>query len=203
MTKAAYLVLDMENDLVHDRLRQSAAGMQGLLRTALIAFTCCFALPLLAATTDYPKKAIRLVVPFAPGGGFEVGLRPLAHDLSQRLEQPLVVDNRAGAGGIVGTEIAARAIPDGYTLLGGSVSLSSLPGLYKKLPFDPIKDFAPITIAVTSAYFLLLHPSAPAASLKDLIALAKKTPGQLHFASAGKGSTIHLAGEMLRTMSEI
>lgn len=186
-----------------DRLAQTTAGMQRLFGMALIAFTCCFTLPLLAATTDYPNKPIRLIVPFAPGGGFDVALRPLAHELSQRLEQQLVVDNRGGAGGIVGTEIAARAIPDGYTLLGGSVGLASLPGLYKKLPFDPIRDFAPITIAVTSAYFLLVHPAVPAASLKDLIALAKKTPGQIHFASAGKGSTVHLAGEMLRTMAKI
>jgi hypothetical protein len=97
-----------------DRLTEKAAGVQGLPGMALIAFTCCFALPVLAATTDYPRKPIRLIVPFAPGGGFDVALRPLAHDLSQQLGQPVVVDNRGGAGGIVGTELAARAIPDGY-----------------------------------------------------------------------------------------
>ena len=162
-----------------------------------------FALPLLAATPDYPSRPVRLVVPFAPGGGFEVGLRPLAQELSARLEQPVVVDNRGGAGGIVGTEIVARALPDGYTLLGGSVSLASLPGLNKNLPFDPIKDFEPITIAVTSAYFLLLNAAVQVNSVKELIALSKQTPGRLRIGSAGNGSTIHLAGEMFKSMAGI
>lgn len=185
------------------RVPKMAASIHGRFCVALIAFTCSLAVPLIAAASDYPNRPIRLIVPFAPGGGFDVALRPVAHDLAQRLGQPIVVDNRGGAGGIVGTEIAARAVPDGYTLFGGSVGLSALPALHKKLPFDPLRDFTPITIAVTSAYFLLVHPALPVASLKDLIALAKKTPGQVNFGSAGTGSTVHLAGEMLKSMAEI
>ena len=185
------------------RVLGPAIACRGLICGGLMALTGHIALPAAAAPTDYPTKPIRLVIPFAPGGGFEVGLRPLAQELSQRLEQAVVVDNRGGAGGIVGTEIVARAIPDGYTLLGGSVSLASLPGLYKNLAFDPIKDFAPISIAVTSAYFLLLNSSVQVTSLKELIALSKQTPGRLRMGSAGNGSTIHLAGEMLKSMAGI
>jgi tripartite-type tricarboxylate transporter receptor subunit TctC len=185
------------------RGKRSAVKCRGLSLPVFLMRCGCFVLPLVAAAQNYPVKPVRLVVPFAPGGGFEVGLRPLAQELSQRLEQPVVVDNRGGAGGIVGAEIVARAVPDGYTILGGSVSLASLPGLYKKLPFDPIRDFAPITVAVTSAYFLLVHPSAQMTSLKELIALSKQSPGQLRMGSAGNGSTIHLAGEMLKSMAGI
>ena len=174
-----------------------------LFSVGLTALAGCLSPLLTAVAAEYPTKPIRLVVPFAPGGGFEVGLRPLAQELSQRLEQGVVIDNRGGAGGIVGTEIVARAVPDGYTLLGGSVSLASLPGLYKNLSFDPIKDFAPISVAVTSAYFLLLNASVPVTSLKELIALSKQQPGRLQMGSAGNGSTIHLAGEMLKSMAGI
>jgi tripartite-type tricarboxylate transporter receptor subunit TctC len=174
-----------------------------LLISASMAMAAHAALPLFAAPADYPAKPIRLVVPFAPGGGFEVGLRPLAQELSHRLEQAVVIDNRGGAGGIVGTEIVARALPDGYTLLGGSVSLASLPGLYKNLPFDPIKDFSPVSVAVTSAYFLLLNFSVQVTSVKELIVLSKQEPGRLRIGSAGNGSTIHLAGEMLKSMAGI
>ncbi|HYC46797.1 MAG TPA: tripartite tricarboxylate transporter substrate binding protein [Burkholderiales bacterium] len=183
-------------------MRRVAASMRRRLGVG-IALLLSVIPQLHAATAAYPTKPIRLIVPFAPGGGFDVALRPLAQAVSQRLPHPIVIDNRAGAGGIVGTEIAARAAADGYTLLGGSVGLSALPSLHHKLPFDPLKDFVPITIAVASAYFLLVHPTVPAASLQELIALANKRPGELHFASAGKGSTVHLAGEMLRTMAGI
>lgn len=183
------------------RSRESAGNVA--LRIATLGAVSCFVSPAWGAPAEYPTKPIRLIVPFAPGGGLDVALRLLAPDLSQALGQQLVIDNRPGAGGLVGAEIGARALPDGYTLLGGSTSISSLPGLHKKLPFDPITDFAAITIAMTSTYYLLVHPSVAAASVKDLVALAKRTPGKLHYGSAGTGSTIHLAGEMLRTMAQI
>lgn len=183
------------------RLRPVRAQWFALGAVLSVSVACCVSPG--AAELQYPTKPVRLIVPFAPGGGLDVAVRPIAQELSQRLGQQFVVDNRGGAGGILGTELGAHAIPDGYTLLAGSVSVSSLPALYKKLSFDPVMDFAPISIAISSAYVLLVHPSVPAASVKDLIALAKKTPGKLHFGSAGRGSTIHLAGEMFRTMAKI
>jgi tripartite-type tricarboxylate transporter receptor subunit TctC len=113
------------------------------------------------------------------------------------------VDNRAGGGGIVGIDIAAHAAPDGYTLLVGSVGVTSMPGLYRKLPFDPLTDFKPISVSITGTYLLGVHPSVAAASPKELIALAKQNPGKLNFGSSGAGSTIHLAGEMFRSMARI
>lgn len=180
------------------RNREPAARWIALAAAGLLlSGTAC------AAEATYPIKPVRLIVPFAPGGGLDVVIRPVAVELSQRLGQQFVVDNRGGAGGILGTEMAARAVPDGYTLLGGSVGLAALPALYHKLSFDPVKDFAPISIAISGAYALLVHPSVPVSSVKELIALAQKTPGKLHYASAGKGSTIHLAGEMFRTMAKV
>jgi tripartite-type tricarboxylate transporter receptor subunit TctC len=127
----------------------------------------------------------------------------MAQDLAPRVGQQIVVDNRAGGGGLVGIDIAAHAAPDGYTLLVGSVGVASMPGLYKKLPFDPLTDFVPISISITGTYLLGVHPSLAAGSAKELIALAKQSPGKLNFGSAGTGTTIHLAGEMFRSMARI
>jgi tripartite-type tricarboxylate transporter receptor subunit TctC len=155
------------------------------------------------AEAAYPARPVRLIVPYAPGGAVDNLGRLMALDLSPRLGQQIVVDNRAGGGGIVGMEIAARAAPDGYTLLVGSVGVASLPGLHRKLPFDPVADFAPVTISITGTYLLGVNPSLAAASVKDLIALARQSPGKLNFGSSGAGSTIHLAGEMLKSMARI
>jgi tripartite-type tricarboxylate transporter receptor subunit TctC len=127
----------------------------------------------------------------------------IAQTLSNGLTQQFVVDNRTGAGGIVGFEIAARAAPDGYTLLMGSVGLASMPGLYRKLPFDPLRDFVPVSVAITGTYLLGVNASLGASSVKELIAIAKLSPGKLNWGSAGVGSTIHLAGEMFRSMAGI
>jgi tripartite-type tricarboxylate transporter receptor subunit TctC len=156
-----------------------------------------------AAEPAYPTKPLRLIVPYAPGGGVDGVGRLMAQDMAPRLGQQIVIDNRGGGGGIIGLEIAAHAVPDGYTLLVGSVAVTSMPGLHKKLPFDPIRDFAPITISITGTYLLAVNLGLPAESVKDLIALAKASPGKLNFGSSGGGSTIHLAGEMLKSMAKI
>lgn len=156
-----------------------------------------------AAEPAYPTKPLRLIVPYAPGGGVDGVGRLMAQDIAPRLGQQIVIDNRGGGGGIIGLDIAAHSVPDGYTLLVGSVALTSMPGLHKKLPFDPIRDFAPITIAITGTYLLAVNLGVPAESVKELIALARTNPGKLNFGSSGGGSTIHLAGEMLKSMAKI
>jgi tripartite-type tricarboxylate transporter receptor subunit TctC len=155
------------------------------------------------APERWPARPIRLIVPYAPGGAVDGVGRIMAQELAPRLGQQLVVDNRAGGGGLIGIDIAAHAAPDGYTLLVGSVGVASMPGLYKKLPFDPVRDFVPATISITGTYLLGINPSLGVSSVKDLIALAKQSPGKLNFGSSGAGSTIHLAGEMLKTMAGI
>ena len=176
------------------------------LAVAVLSATAFMSAAHAAAPRDaagYPDRPIRLLVPYPPGGGVDSVGRVLAQAVATRLGQQIVIDNRGGAGGIVGIDIAARSLPDGYTLLMGSVGLTSMPGLYKKLPFDPVRDFAPITIAVSGTYVLAVNTSVPVTNVKELIALAKKSPGRLNWGSAGAGSTIHLAGEMLRSMAQI
>ena len=170
---------------------------------ASVAATLSSVGPASAADAAYPTRPIRLIVPYAPGGGADVIGRLLAQDLSSRLAHPIVVDNRAGGGGQIGIETAARATPDGHTLLLGSVGLASMPALYKKLPFDLIRDFVPISISISGAYLLGINPSVSASSVKELVALAKRSPGKLNFGSSGAGSTIYLAGEMFKTMGGI
>ncbi len=144
----------------------------------------------------YPSKPIRLIVGFAPGGANDLVARAVATRLSPRLGQQVVVENRAGAGGNIATELAARAAPDGYTLLLASVaSFAMSPALIGKVPFDPVNDFAPVTQAVVVTGILSVHPSMPAKSLKQFVALAKKQPGKINYASPGAGSITHLAAE--------
>ena len=153
---------------------------------------------------NYPVKPVRVVVPQAPGAQSEIFARLLGQKIGESLGQPLVNDPRPGAGGAIGAEVAARAAPDGYTLLFATNSThGSNPVLYAKLPYDAVKDFAPIALTVGMPYVLSVHPSLPATSLKQLIALAKARPGQLHYASAGNGSTHHLSGELLKSMARI
>ena len=153
---------------------------------------------------SYPVKPIRLIVPFAPGGPNDVIGRVVALKVSELIGQPVIVDNRAGAGGAVGTALVGTAPPDGYTILiSGTSSLAINPSLYKKLPYDPLKDFAPVSLVGTAPSLLTMHPSVPVKSMKDLIALAKARPGQLNYASGGIGSAPHLAGELLNSMAGI
>lgn len=152
-----------------------------------------------AGAQQYPGKPVRLIVPFAPGGSTDIMARLLGQKLGDILGQQIVVDNRGGAGTMIGTEIAAKSAPDGYTLLITNIAYSINPGLHgKKLPYDPHRDFAPIVLLASQPTVLAAHPSLPARSVSDLIRLAKRKPGELTFASAGMGSVGHIAGEMFK-----
>jgi len=153
---------------------------------------------------SYPSKPVRIIVAQAPGAQSDLFTRLLGQKLGESLGQPVVSEPRPGAGGMLGAEVAARAAPDGYTLLMGTNSThGSNPALYSKLPYDPIRDFAPISLTVVTPYVLTTHPSLPVDTLKQLIAFAKSRPGQLNYASAGNGSTHHLCGELLKSMGGI
>ncbi|MCT9074480.1 Bug family tripartite tricarboxylate transporter substrate binding protein [Cupriavidus gilardii] len=158
-----------------------------------------------AAPTDHwPSKPIQMIVPQAPGGTNDIVARLVAADLSQRLGQQVIVENRPGAGGNIGTQFAARATPNGYTLLMTISSTQAInPSLYRQVPFDPIKDFEPIALVATVPNVLVVNPAFPAKSLPELIAMAKAKPGQYRFASAGNGTLNHLLGEMLNSMAGI
>jgi tripartite-type tricarboxylate transporter receptor subunit TctC len=159
------------------------------------------ALPSGVAAQSYPTKPIRVVVPFAPGGVADVVARTVMPKLAEALQHQVIVDNRGGAGGTIGTDIGAKALPDGYTLTLPAASHTTTPGLYKKLPFDPVKDFAGITQIVTVPYLLVVHPSLPVTTVNQFVALAKSKPGALSYGSAGNGSSNHLAGELFKIVS--
>jgi tripartite-type tricarboxylate transporter receptor subunit TctC len=168
----------------------------------LLALACCASTDALAQA--YPAKPVRLVLPFPPGGGTDVVGRLLAQKLGQALGQQLIVDNRAGAGGRIGTDLVAKSPPDGYTLLLATSSVMGTgPALYKKLPFDMPKDFAPVSLVAYTAYVLVTHPSVPAKSVKELVALAKSKPGRLTYASSGAGGAAHLSGELFSSMAGV
>ncbi|MGV3627576.1 MAG: Bug family tripartite tricarboxylate transporter substrate binding protein [Betaproteobacteria bacterium] len=150
------------------------------------------------ATGSYPTKPIRLIVAFPPGGSTDIIARLVAQKLGEKLGQQVIVDNRGGAGGTLGTEIAAKAAPDGHTLTMGTTSTHVIaPAAYAKVNYDPVKDFEPITLVASTPYLLVLHPGVKANNLKEFVALAKSQPGKLNYASAGTGSTTQLAMEML------
>jgi len=156
------------------------------------------------AQAAYPSKPIRMIVPVAPGGGADITARALAQKLTELWGQQIIIDNRAGAGGIVGLEIGARSAPDGYTLIQGSVGpLTVNPALHKKLPYDSIRDFEPVTRAVSALNVLVVHPSLPVHSVKDLITYAKTNPGKLSFGSSGAGRADHLAGELFNRLAGV
>jgi tripartite-type tricarboxylate transporter receptor subunit TctC len=151
---------------------------------------------------DYPSKPVRLIIPFPPGGSNDVVGRMIAQHLSDRLGQQVVVDNRGGAGGIIGTEAASKAAPDGYTLLVISIAHAVSPWLYQ-LHYDPIKSFTPVAILASGPNVLVVHPSLPVHSVGELIALAKEKPGELNYASAGIGSFQHLSGELFKLIAGV
>ena len=156
------------------------------------------------AAETYPSRPIRMIVAYPPGGGTDQVGRVLADQLTVTLGQNVVVDNRGGATGNIGTELAARAVPDGYTLLMGNVAPNAVNvSLFKKLGFDPVKDFAPVSLVAVTPNILVAHPSMPVKTIKELIAYAKAKPGTLNFPSAGVGSSSHLAGEMLKSLAGI
>jgi tripartite-type tricarboxylate transporter receptor subunit TctC len=157
-----------------------------------------------SAQTTYPAKPVRILVPFPPGGPADALARIVGDKLGQALGQPFVIENKPGAGGNIGMEQGAKAAADGYTLtLAPTGNLTIAPSLYAKLPYDPAKDYAPITVLATVPNILIVHPSVPARSVAELIALAKAKPGTLNYASPGNGSGPHLAGELLKSMAGI
>lgn len=155
------------------------------------------------AAQSYPVKAVRLIVPQSAGGSTDLVARPLAQRLTEALGQTFVVDNRTGAGSTIGTDMVAKAPPDGHTLLAVAASFSMSPSLYKKLPYDPVRDFAPITQLSALPNILVVHPSLPVKSVKELVAFAKARPGQLNFSSSGMATGTHMSMEMLKTMTGI
>lgn len=146
----------------------------------------------------YPTKPIRVVLPFAPGGSTDTLMRILAPKLGESLGQTIIIDNRGGGGGNIGAEIVARSAPDGYTIFVASAMLTTNKSLYSKLTYDPERDFAPVTHLATGPYLVVVHPSLPAKTISDVIALAKAKPGALHFGSSGVGGASHLAGELFK-----
>src|ERR1700680_4773136 len=177
-----------------------------LLRAALAALplllVAAFCAPPLHAQ-DYPTKPIRMIVPYPPAGGTDIVARTLSEPLAKELGQPILIDNRGGAAGNIGTDIAAKSTPDGYTILFTLSSHTINPKLYDKLPFDVEKDFAPISLAALIPQILVAHPSVPVNNVPELIALAKREPGKLNYASVGTGSPGHIAGELFKLRTGI
>ncbi len=155
------------------------------------------------AAQTFPARPIRLVVPYAPGGTTDFAARILGAKLSETLGQTVVVDNRPGAGSIIGSDVVAKAVPDGYTLLMVDTGFSVTPALYAKLPFDVVKDFTPVTEAMRVANWLIVHPTLPAKSVQDVVGLARAKPGTLTFGSGGVGSPFHMAGEQFKLAAKI
>ena len=178
--------------------------MQSLYRAAWPLLAAVLGFGQAQAADTYPVKPVRIVVGFSPGGYVDLGSRILAGPLSTALGQQVVVENRAGAGGIVGTEIAARAAPDGYTLTVGSVGTSAVNlSLYRKIPYDTLRDFQPIARLSDAPNVLAVHPSIPARSVKDLIALARARPEQITYASSGAGTSTHLAAALFEHLAQV
>ena len=173
--------------------------LQRILLGALVATAATF-----ASAQTYPSKPIRLVVPFPPGGTTDILARDVGQVLTQTLGQSVVIDNRPGAAGNIGSDIVAKSAPDGYTLLMCTVSSHAInPGLYAKLPYDHIKDFAPVILVARVPNVLEVNPAVPVNTVNDLIKLAKEKPGQINFASSGSGTSIHLSGELFKTMAGV
>jgi tripartite-type tricarboxylate transporter receptor subunit TctC len=168
---------------------------------ALLAISAAFAQ---AQAQNYPVKPVKIISPYSPGGLGDLLPRAVAAGLTDSLGQQVIVENRPGASQIIGMQAAARSPADGYTLvLGSATSLAINPGLNKNLPYDPLKDFAPVALCVTTPLYLVVHPSVPARSVRDLLALAKAQPGTLTFASGGNGSSNHLAGELFKSLARV
>jgi len=181
--------------------------MKRLIRLSAVLLAC---LPCLAAAADgaaddaYPNKAVRIVVPFAPGGSTDVVARIVAEKLAQQFKQPFLVDNRAGASGNIGAELVAKSPADGYTLLMGATGVLSINDhLYSRMNYDVARDFVPVSYVTQNANILVVSPSLPATTVSELVALAKSKPGTLSFASSGPGSSTHLSGELFKAMSGV
>jgi tripartite-type tricarboxylate transporter receptor subunit TctC len=183
------------------RNEKRGIAVKTIISSAVLLAVVSAGAPVLAQS--YPTKPIRMVVPSAPGSGPDLIARVVALKLTESLGKPVVTDPRPGAGGSLGAEIVARSLPDGYTLIMGSAGSHSVnTALYPKLPYDAVKDFAPISLVTTAPNILIVHPSLPVKSVKELVALAKAKPGELTFGSGGNGSTAHLSGELFRVLAK-
>ena len=174
-----------------------AIGASASIAVALIAPPAAFA-------QAFPSKPIRLICPFPPAGAVDIASRAIAHELQKTLGQPVTVENRPGAGGNLGGEMAARSTADGYTLFMTTSGIQAInPALYSKMNFDPNKDFAPVAPLVSLNNVLVLHPSVPGNSVRDVIAAAKASPGKITYASSGNGTSIHMSGELFKSMTGV
>ncbi|HET9578102.1 MAG TPA: tripartite tricarboxylate transporter substrate binding protein [Usitatibacter sp.] len=173
------------------------------MKTRILALLSCFAIALPALAQQYPAKPIHVVVPFGPGGFTDVVARILQKELEPALGQPIIIENKPGAGSMIGTDTVAKSPPDGYNLVIVSTTHVISPHLYKSVPYDPIKDFAPVMKLGEGPYVMVEHPSLPAKTVQEVIELAKKNPGQIDFASSGNGSSQHLVGALFMTMAGV
>ena len=175
--------------------------------SALIRFVCAASICACCASAGaqaFPSKPLRIVVPFSAGGPTDITARLIAPRMTELLGQPIVIDNRAGATGIIGAEMVAKSPPDGYTLLFGTASVVAINMVtYSKLPYDTLRDFQALTPIMTTSTILVVHPSVPAKSLKELVALAKARPGEIFYSSSGRGAVGHLSGELLNSMTRV
>jgi tripartite-type tricarboxylate transporter receptor subunit TctC len=171
---------------------------------AALTASCALAPVQFGIAQTYPQKPVRLVVPYTAGGAGDIFARTMAQKIGEALGHQVIVDNRPGANGIIGMELVAKAPPDGYTIvMGNSAPMVLNPSLYSKLPYDPVRDFAPITLGTLYPYIVIVHPSVPARSLEALVALARSRPGELQYGSSGPGGANHLAGEMFKRAAKI
>jgi tripartite-type tricarboxylate transporter receptor subunit TctC len=176
------------------------------MKTSLIALSVAlavFGMADAASAQGWPNRTVRIVVPYAPGGGVSVLAQILGAKLSEQVKQPVVIDNRPGAGGNLGSDAVAKAAPDGYTILLHTSALASAPALYKTLPFDVVKDFAPVTMVIATQLLVAGSPKNPATTLRELVAQAKANPGKLNYASSGPGSSLHLFAELFKTAAGV
>jgi len=183
--------------------RVGGLALSGMLSGWVAATLVLLAVSGQALAQRYPEKPVRLLLPFAPGGGTDVLARFISAKLGENLGVSVVIENRGGAGGTLGTEIAARAAPDGYTILFTSASHTFNPSLYSKLGYDSIRDFAPITLVAMVPHLLIVHPSLPVKNVKELLGLARQRPGEIFYGSGGTGSSVHLAAALFMTMARV
>lgn len=186
-----------------NRLVRFATGVHQPVRAFTLSVVIWAAVTATAAAAEYPTRPIRLIVPFPPGGTTDVLARLIGPKLTEAFKQPVVIDNRSGASGMIGADAIAKASADGHTF-GIIISTHAIsPALFAKSPFDPVRDFAPLTLAISVANVISVHPSVPATSLAELITLAKARPGKLSFGSAGTGTAVHLTGELFKSVAHV
>lgn len=177
--------------------------MPRIRRRQLLGASAALAMPHAARAQGYPERSLRVVIPFGPGGGTDNLIRIIEPHMRAAFGQALVIENRAGGGGTIGTDLVARAPADGYTVVAVDSSFAINPSLFPSLPYDPARDFVPVSLLATGPVILLAHPALPATSLQELVALAKARPGHLSYASGGNGASTHLAGELLKMVAGI